>query len=106
MFVQVISMLGGAVHAVYDWFWDFLHDGYGNIAITIVLGMVIFCIIFRYLLLPLIGGSFNVYGIRGGALAMHSDYVSKNREKSHPNFSRSDPFVDYPDYGSVLNYRG
>lgn len=86
MFLQVIAALSQAVQAAYNWFWDFIHDGYGNIALTIVFGMVIFSILFRFILMPLFGHSFNAYGLRFGSMSMASDMV-KGKDRPHPNFS-------------------
>lgn len=84
MFLQIINSLGIAVHAVYDWFWDFLHDGYGNIALTVVIGMVIFSIVYRFFLLPVMGG--RVGGLGATMSGIASDTVRRT-EHPHPDFS-------------------
>lgn len=88
MFLQIVASLSNAVHAVYGWFWDFLHDGYGNIALTIVFGMVIFCIVFRFLLMPLFGRQLNLSGVYG--FGNWGSDSAKVEEKPHPDFSFKD----------------
>lgn len=93
MFFQIVNALGQACQAVYGWFWNFLHDGYGNIAITVVIGMVIFSIVYRFFILPVMG--MHIPSILGpvstfGSLGSGSDSVNRDI-KPHPSFSSMQP---------------
>ena len=90
MFFQIVNTLGDACQAVYGWFWDFIHDGYGNIALTVVIGMVIFSIVYRFFILPVMGMSIPsimrpTYSL--GNIGSGSDGVDRS-VKAHPDFSQ------------------
>ena len=86
MFLQILSSIAGACNQVYDWFCSIIIDGFGDVAITFVLGMVFLGVVFRFLLAPAMSHAGNLTRSLSRLTSVSSDSVS-SKEKPHPDFS-------------------